>query len=236
MFRLHHSLLLAIALIPALMHFTSSFFISSVSAFLEPLLTRLCNSGGTSVSTSPSKLFKIPLLTFPSAHTVSEILVEGKDRRLREKLGLSLLQKFPGYSDTLLITDENHCFNLSPPIPSPSTPLYSPWNSPGQNTGVGNLSLHQGIFPTQGSNPGLLHCRQILYQLSHKGSPLSCPNYFSKPPIIMALYCLSETSKQTRQSLAWLSRSGSRLLSWPGFPHSFHAPCVPTKTNSTLFL
>ena len=46
---------------------------------------------------------------------------------------------------------------------------YSPWNFPGQNTGVG-ISLLQGIFPTQGSNPGLLHCRQILYQLSHKGS------------------------------------------------------------------
>ena len=49
--------------------------------------------------------------------------------------------------------------------------LYSPWGSPGQNTGVGSLSLLQGIFPTQGSNPGLPHCRQILYQLSHKGSP-----------------------------------------------------------------
>ena len=41
----------------------------------------------------------------------------------------------------------------------------------GQNTGVGNLSLLQGIFPTQGLNPGLLHCKQILYQLSHAGSP-----------------------------------------------------------------
>ena len=49
--------------------------------------------------------------------------------------------------------------------------LYSPWNSPGQNTGVGSLSLLQGIFPTQGSNPNLLHCRQILYRLSHQGSP-----------------------------------------------------------------
>ena len=49
--------------------------------------------------------------------------------------------------------------------------LYSPWNSPGQNTGVGSISLSQGIFQTQGSNPGLLHCRWILYQLSHKGSP-----------------------------------------------------------------
>ena len=46
--------------------------------------------------------------------------------------------------------------------------LYSPWNSPGQNTGVGSLSLLQGIFPTQWSKPGLPHCRQILYQLSHK--------------------------------------------------------------------
>ena len=49
--------------------------------------------------------------------------------------------------------------------------LYSAWNSPGQNTGVSSLSLLQGIFPTQVSNPGLLHCSRILYQLSHKGSP-----------------------------------------------------------------
>ena len=49
--------------------------------------------------------------------------------------------------------------------------LYSPWNSSGQNTGVGSHFLHQGLFPTQGSNPDLLHCRQILYQLSYKGSP-----------------------------------------------------------------
>ena len=41
-----------------------------------------------------------------------------------------------------------------------------PWNSPGQNTGVGSLSLLQGILPTQESNPGLPHCRQILCQLS----------------------------------------------------------------------
>ena len=46
--------------------------------------------------------------------------------------------------------------------------LYSPWNSPGQNTGVGSLSPLQGIFPTQGSNPGILYCRLILYQLSHR--------------------------------------------------------------------
>ena len=49
--------------------------------------------------------------------------------------------------------------------------LYSPWNSAGQNTRVGSLSLLQGIFPTQGLKPGLLHCRCILYQLSHKRGP-----------------------------------------------------------------
>ena len=48
--------------------------------------------------------------------------------------------------------------------------LYSPWNPPGQNTGVVSLSLLQGIFPTQGSNPGLPHFRQILDQLRHQRS------------------------------------------------------------------
>ena len=56
------------------------------------------------------------------------------------------------------------------PLPSPHG-LYSSWNSAGQHTGVGSFSLLQGIFPTQGSNPGFPHCRWILYQLSHKGSP-----------------------------------------------------------------
>ena len=46
--------------------------------------------------------------------------------------------------------------------------------TPGKNTGVGCHALLQGIFPTQGSKPGLPHCRQILYQLSHQGSPFVC--------------------------------------------------------------
>ena len=49
--------------------------------------------------------------------------------------------------------------------------LYSPWDSPIQSTRVASCFLLQGIFPTQGSNPHLSHCRQILYQLSHQGSP-----------------------------------------------------------------
>ena len=57
---------------------------------------------------------------------------------------------------------------------SPALQAYSlPSEPPGKpmNTGVGSLSLLQEIFPTQGSNPGLLHCRQILNQLSYQGSP-----------------------------------------------------------------
>ena len=57
--------------------------------------------------------------------------------------------------------------------------LYNPWNFPGQNTRVSSCSLLQGIFPTQGLNPGLLHCRWILYQLSQQASPriLECVAY-----------------------------------------------------------
>ena len=51
------------------------------------------------------------------------------------------------------------------------TRLHCPWISPGKNTGVGSLFTFQGIFPTHGSNPGLLHWRQILYYLSHQGRP-----------------------------------------------------------------
>ena len=54
-----------------------------------------------------------------------------------------------------------------------------PWDSPGKNTGVGCHALLQGIFLTQGSNPGLMHCRQILYHLRHQGSPVRS-NYIDR--------------------------------------------------------
>ena len=58
--------------------------------------------------------------------------------------------------------------------------LYSPWNPLGQSTGLGSLSFLQGMSPIQGWNPRLPHCRRILYQLSHQGSPrilgwVACP-------------------------------------------------------------
>ena len=79
---------------------------------------------------------------------------------------ISLLRKTPAYKESVSKSRSVVSDSLRP------HGLYSPWNSPGQNTGVGSLSLLQGIFPTQGWNPGLLHCRRILYQLSHKGNPI----------------------------------------------------------------
>ena len=64
--------------------------------------------------------------------------------------------------------------------------LYSPRNSPGQNTGVHSLSLLQGIFPTQGSNPSHSHCRQIFYQLSHILLPCILVRWMKLEPIIQS--------------------------------------------------
>ena len=61
--------------------------------------------------------------------------------------------------------------------------VFCPWASPGKNTRVGAHSLLQGTFLTQGLNPGLLHCRWILYHLNHQGSPDSTiVIYFSGNP------------------------------------------------------
>ena len=64
------------------------------------------------------------------------------------------------------------CVTLCDPIDCSPPRLLRPWDFPGKNTGVDCHFLLQGILPIQGSNPGLPHCRWILYQLSHKGSPL----------------------------------------------------------------
>ena len=77
--------------------------------------------------------------------------------------------------------------------------LYTSLNSPGQNTAVGSLSLFQGIFPIQWLNPGLPHCRRILYQLSHKGSPrilewVACPfsRQIFQPKNWISISCIAE--------------------------------------------
>ena len=73
-------------------------------------------------------------------------------------------------ADSLPLRHENENHSVVSDSQGPHG-LYSPWNSPAQNVGVGNHSPLHGIFPTQGSNPGLLHCRWILHQLSHQRIP-----------------------------------------------------------------
>ena len=112
---------------------------------------------------------------------------------------------------------------MCPEYESVSCPLVSdsatPWtvarqaplsmDSPGKHTGIGSHSLLQGIFLTQGLNLGLLHCRQVLYHLSHRGSPhvqIFCPALFWKK---------SFPDSSARSNLdRWLVKSAAQLSSW----------------------
>ena len=78
------------------------------------------------------------------------------------------------------------CLTLCDPMDCslPGSSVYA--DSPGQNPGVGYHALLQGIFPTQGSNPGLPHCRQILDHLSHQGNP--DPPKCNKVPALHTAY------------------------------------------------
>ena len=109
--------------------------------------------------------------------------------------------------------------------------LYSPWSFPGQNTGVGSLSLLQGMFPTQGSNPGLLHCRRILYQLSPKRSPrilewaaYPFPSGSSQPRNQTGVSCIAGgfftncTIRKAHLNLNVTSSGVSSLTPWPDSP------------------
>ena len=82
------------------------------------------------------------------------------------------------------------CLALCDPMNQRPAKFLCPWNSPGKSTGGESNSLLQGILPTQRSNAGLLCCRQNLYCLSHRGSPLSdltlsllSPSIYSLKPI-----------------------------------------------------
>ena len=77
---------------------------------------------------------------------------------------------------------------------------YSPWNSPGQNIGVGSLSLLQGIFPNERLNPNLPHCRLILYQVSYQFSSvqsLSRGQLFATPWTVAHQASLSITNSRS---------------------------------------
>ena len=97
-------------------------------------------------------------------------------------LVLITLESIPFFETQLLhqvsFSMSQSCLTLCHPIPWTIVACQAPQSmgSPGKNTGVGSHSLLQEIFLTQGSNSGLLHCRQFLYHLSHQGSPFKVNN------------------------------------------------------------
>ena len=99
--------------------------------------------------------------------------------------------------------------------------LYGPWNSPGQNTGAGSLSFLQGIFPTQGSNSGLLHCRWILCQLSHQGNPQGSISSVQSLSCVRLFATLWITAHQTSLSIT-NSWSSLKLMSIKSVMPSSH--------------
>ena len=114
--------------------------------------------------------------------------------------------------------------------------LYIPWNSPGQNTGVGSLSLLQGSFSTQGLNPGLLHCRQILQP---QGKPKNTGG--GSLSLLQQVFLTQESNRgllHCRQILYQLSYQGSPSILWliydlyaiPRFPNAYFS-----KRKWTLF-
>ena len=94
--------------------------------------------------------------------------------------------------------------------------LYNPENSPGQN--MGSLSLLQGIFPTQGLNPDLPYCRQILYQLSHKGSTTT--KFFSEikfqSKLLLPVCGFSRGTTARSVSLSWGAKEVGSPCEWRG--------------------
>ena len=92
----------------------------------------------------------------------------------------------------------------------------------------GSFSLSQGIFPTQGSNPGLPSCRQILYQLSHKGSPDEATHKFSRPTrmgcfLVYSQSCVTITVIQSNN--IYITRQRNLV------PVSGHSLLLPAPTS-----
>ena len=107
--------------------------------------------------------------------------------------------------------------------------LYRPWNPLGQNTGMGSLFLLQGIFPTQGLNPGLPHCRQILHQLSHKRRPRT---------LEWVTYPFSSGSSQPRNRTGVSRIAGGLFTNWAirEAPNRVKLSQKKRKTNIILYI
>ena len=98
------------------------------------------------------------------------------------------------------------------------TRLLYPWNFPGKNTGVGCHALLQGLFPIQGLNPGLSHCRWILYQLSHEGKPKNTG--VGKLSLLQRIFLTQEVNWDLL-NCRWILYQ----LSYQGSPDIYHIIC-----------
>ena len=119
------------------------------------------------LSSSSPTVITFPIINHPHQSSTSVIVHHYIDMQLSSKVH----SLYTWYCTVCVFVQLPSCVQLfvTPWTVQPIRCLCS-WNSPGKNTGVGCHALLQGIFPTQGSNPGHLHCRQILYHLSHEGS------------------------------------------------------------------
>jgi len=139
-------------------------FAKSFTKYLEPKES-VCNGGDLGLipglGRSPGEGKCYPL-QYPGLENSMDSIVHGVTK---SRTWLSNLHT----QSQILLSESESCSIVSNSLQPQG--LCSPWNSVGQNTGVRSLSLLQGIFPTQGSNPGLSHYRWILYQVSHKGIP-----------------------------------------------------------------
>ena len=140
-------------------------FISSYTSGGREWCSHFGNPSGSSVT------------IWPSNSTPSSIPKRTESMCLHKNLYMSV------YSRLFIIAKSGNSLNVHQLINKVWYIFATPWTVacrvllsmgfPGKNTGVGCHFLLQGIFRTQGSNPGLLHCRQILYCLSYQGSPIS---------------------------------------------------------------
>ena len=97
-----------------------------------------------------------------------------------------------------------------------------------QNIGVGSLSLLQGIFPTQGANPGLLYCRQILYQLSYQGSPTLGQNLPQDKTTIFFF------NRNISYTFSTQSCASCHSYSWQSFMHMYYLTTVASVSQRKL--
>ena len=117
------------------------------------------------------------------------------------------------------------CLTLQPHGLYPAR-LLCPWDSPGKNTGVGCHALLQGIFPTQGSNPGLPHCKRILYQLKE-----AKPSKSSRELVTIPWHLMKSVPKVTKQMVNIVIYTQQWLLLFSPADIEIHQCLMPVQEN-----